>query len=62
MKTKITRTSGLTFNVERYEEGELEKIADQIGKIDTAVSALLADYIDWCHNAGKTPRGVQYVT
>jgi hypothetical protein len=61
-KTQITRQRGLTLNVERYEEQELEKIADQISKIDTAVSALCADYIDWCQNAGATPRGVLYVT
>jgi len=60
-KTNISGKKGVIHQSEIYEDGELEQIAGQIRKIDTAIEALCFDYIDWCHKNGNTPKGVRYI-
>jgi hypothetical protein len=61
LKASLHRRKGLALTAERYEDGELEKIAEQISKLDTAIDALCFDYIEQCHKDGHTPKGVRYL-
>lgn len=52
---------GVQHNVEHYNTGDLTRIADQINRIDDAISALQYYYIEWCHSNGCSIPGVRHI-
>ncbi len=61
-KEKLDHKNGLVYQTEMYEEGELERIAVQISKIDTSIEALSFDYIAWCKKHGIALNGSVHVS
>ena len=62
LKIDINAKNGLQHKWEKYTPEEIKSIAEQIDRIDSAVGRLMLDYIDFCHNSGNTPKGVNYET
>jgi hypothetical protein len=60
LKIDINAKKGLQHKWERYTPEQINSIAEQIDRIDSAIGRLMHNYIDFCHNNGKTPKGVEY--
>lgn len=52
---------GVQHNFEQYNADDLTRIADQINRVDDAFSALQFDYIEWCHENGRSVPGVRLI-
>lgn len=60
-KTTLKSGTGVKTVYEAYTSSELLNIADTVDKIDTAISALEFDYIEYCQKKGELPNGVKII-